>query len=53
VGWCGRCKGKRCPECGRCGCRHPARNPLCPACGMINPFRDGATMCRDCEGDLA
>jgi uncharacterized protein DUF955 len=52
VGWCYRCKGKRCPECGRCGCSHPVRNPTCPECRMINPFRDGATMCRDCERDL-
>jgi hypothetical protein len=52
VGWCIRCRGKRCPECGRCGCSHLVPNPVCPQCRMINPFRDGATMCRDCEGDL-
>lgn len=52
VGWCFKCKGKRCPECFRCGCKHPVNNPLCPGCGLINPFRSGATICRDCEADL-
>ena len=36
----------------RCGCSHPVKNPLCPECGLLKPFRDGATMCRDCEADL-
>ena len=49
VGWCDRCKGHRCPECGRCGCNKPAKNPLCPACGLLSPFRPGASVCRDCE----
>lgn len=51
VGWCDRCKGRRCPECGRCGCSHPVQNPLCPECGLRKPFRSDATMCRDCEVD--
>lgn len=49
VGWCYKCKGRRCPECGRCGCTHPVKNPLCPACGLLKPFRTGATVCLDCE----
>jgi hypothetical protein len=49
VGWCHRCKGRRCPECGRCGCKQPVVNPLCPSCGLLSPFRPGATVCRDCE----
>jgi hypothetical protein len=52
IGWCFKCKGRQCPECWRCGCGHPVQNPLCPECQMIKPFRDGATMCRDCESDL-
>lgn len=52
VSWCDRCKGRRCPECGRCGCNHPAQNPVCPSCGLMNPTRIGASMCRDCETDL-
>jgi hypothetical protein len=52
VGWCYKCKGRRCPECGRCGCSHPVKNPLCPKCKMIKPARPGASMCRDCEADL-
>ena len=52
VGWCERCKGRKCPECWRCGCDHPAKNPLCPECGLLKPTRTGATMCRDCEQDL-
>lgn len=51
VGWCDRCKGRRCPECGRCGCQHPVVNPLCPSCGLRSPFRAGAEVCRDCEAD--
>lgn len=51
VGWCDKCKGRRCPECGRCGCDKPIKNPLCPACGLLNSFRPGATVCRDCEQD--
>jgi len=52
VGWCFRCNGAYCPECDRCGCSHPAPNPLCPQCGLLKPFRDGASMCRDCEADM-
>jgi hypothetical protein len=52
VGWCFKCKGRKCPECWRCGCSHPVKNPLCPNCRMIKPFRAGASMCRDCEADL-
>jgi hypothetical protein len=52
VGWCFKCKGRKCPECWRCGCSHQIKNPLCPECQMIKPFRDGASMCRDCEADL-
>lgn len=52
VGWCFKCKGRKCPECWRCGCSHPVKNPLCPKCQMIKPFRAGASMCRDCESDL-
>jgi hypothetical protein len=52
-GWCYRCGGPYCPECDRCGCSHPVKNPLCPECGLQKPFRAGATMCRDCEADLA
>jgi hypothetical protein len=52
VGWCNRCKGRKCPECWRCGCSHPVQNPLCPECGLLKPFREGAAMCRDCEADL-
>jgi len=52
VGWCYKCKGQRCPECGRCSCSHPVQNPVCPECGLIKPTRTGAAMCRDCEADL-
>lgn len=52
VGWCYKCKGRRCPECGRCGCIHPAKNSLCPQCGLQKPFRKGASMCHDCEMDF-
>lgn len=51
IGWCARCSGRRCPECGRCGCYRPVNNPLCPGCGLLKPFRPGATICRDCEED--
>lgn len=51
-GWCYRCSGPYCPECDRCACSHPVQNPLCPNCGLLNPFRPGASMCRDCEADL-
>jgi len=51
VGWCDKCKGQKCPECWHCGCTHPVQNPLCPQCGTIKPFREGASMCRDCEAD--
>lgn len=51
-GWCYRCSGPYCPECERCGCRHPVQNPLCPECGQIKPTRTGASMCRDCEADF-
>lgn len=51
VGWCFKCRGRRCPECFRCGCNHPVQSPLCPKCGLIKPFRKGAAMCRDCEQD--
>ena len=51
-GWCYRCSGPYCPECDRCGCRHPVKNPLCPVCGLLKPARPGASMCRDCEADL-
>jgi hypothetical protein len=51
-GWCDRCSGPYCPECDRCGCRHPVKNPLCPVCGLLKPGRPGARMCRDCEADL-
>jgi IrrE N-terminal-like domain len=53
VGWCDKCKGQRCPECGRCGCSHPMKNPLCPDCGLQKPFRAGAEICRDCEADVS
>jgi hypothetical protein len=53
IGWCFKCKGRQCPECWRCGCSHPVQNPLCPGCQMIKPFRNGATVCLDCESDLA
>jgi hypothetical protein len=50
-GWCDRCHGPHCPDCGRCGCIQPKRNPLCKQCGLQNPFRAGASMCVDCEKD--
>jgi hypothetical protein len=53
VGWCFKCNGRRCPECGRCGCRHPVQSPVCQECGLINPARSGASMCLDCEADLS
>jgi len=49
VGWCFKCKGRKCPECWRCGCSHPVKNPRCPACGLLKPFRTGATVCVDCD----
>jgi hypothetical protein len=52
VGWCDTCKGRKCQECWRCGCSHPVQNPLCPRCGLLQPFRPGASVCRDCEVDL-
>jgi hypothetical protein len=52
VGWCDRCKGRKCPECWRCGCDHPVNNPLCSKCGLLKPTRAGASMCLDCESDL-
>ncbi len=49
-GWCDRCKGRFCRECGRCGCYRPvASNRHCEGCGLIKPFRPGAVVCRDCE----
>lgn len=53
VGWCDKCKGRRCPECFRCGCTHPAPSKHCGGCGLLKPFRPGATLCRDCEADHA
>ena len=52
VGWCNKCKGRKCPECWRCGCNRPVQNPLCTQCGLLKPTRSGASMCRDCENDL-
>lgn len=52
-GWCYRCNGPYCPECDRCGCSHPVENPLCTRCGLLKPFRPGATICLDCEAELA
>jgi IrrE N-terminal-like domain len=52
VGWCFRCKGRRCPECQRCECSHPVRNRLCPVCRLVKPMQAGASMCRDCETDF-
>lgn len=50
VGWCDRCRGRFCRECGRCGCYRPvAANRHCDGCGLIKPFRPGAELCRDCE----
>jgi hypothetical protein len=50
-GWCYRCGGPYCPECDRCGCKRPVNNPTCPQCHLVKPFRNGASMCRDCEVD--
>lgn len=50
VGWCDRCKGRFCRDCGRCGCYRPvATNRHCEGCGLIKPFRPGAQLCRDCD----
>jgi len=51
AGWCDRCHGPHCPECGRCACVKTKRNPLCKECGLQNPARPGASMCVDCEKD--
>lgn len=51
-GWCDTCRGRHCPECGRCACSKPAANPVCPGCGLMSPKRVGATYCRTCEADL-
>jgi hypothetical protein len=50
-GWCDRCKGRYCGECGRCGCTKPRVNPVCTGCGLRKPFRQGASVCVDCEAD--
>lgn len=50
-GWCRRCRGRYCNDCGRCGCQTPRDNPVCSACGLKKPFRKGARVCLDCEGD--
>jgi hypothetical protein len=52
IGWCDTCRGRRCRSCGSCGCNPPVENPLCPNCFLHNPFRPGATICRDCELEL-
>ena len=31
ISWCYKCKGRKCPECWRCGCSHPVKNPVCPS----------------------
>ncbi|MDF1595742.1 MAG: ImmA/IrrE family metallo-endopeptidase [Acidimicrobiia bacterium] len=50
VGWCDKCKGRFCRDCGRCGCYRPAAtNRHCEGCGLIKPFRPGSGLCRDCE----
>jgi len=50
-GWCDRCKGQFCPDCGRCGCKKPVLNPMCPSCGLFKAFRAGAAVCRDCQDE--
>jgi hypothetical protein len=52
VGWCERCRGRRCSSCDRCGCSRPrsAHDQVCPKCWCVGPFRPGAAVCRDCEG---
>lgn len=49
VGWCGRCSGRRCRSCDRCGCSEPIMYPLCPACFLRNRIRPGSDICVDCE----
>jgi hypothetical protein len=51
-GWCYRCRGRYCNDCGRCGCQVPRDNPVCATCGLKKPFRKGADICMDCEADL-
>lgn len=47
-GWCELCRGRRCSECGRCGCKKPRQNPVCASCGLEAPMRLGETICVDC-----
>lgn len=51
VDWCDVCSGRRCRDCGRCGCATLRENPLCPSCFRQNPMRPGARVCVDCEAD--
>ncbi len=48
VGWCDKCRGGRCRDCERCGCKTPVNNPTCPKCGMEAPMGPGETVCVDC-----
>ncbi len=50
VGWCDRCRGRLCRDCGRCGCKSPVRNPVCPKCFLENPIPEGESVCVDCLG---
>jgi hypothetical protein len=53
VGWCESCSGRYCSGCGACGCNQPIKNPACPRCFLTNPRRPGASICVDCEEELA
>lgn len=53
TGWCELCSGRRCDECGRCGCDGaPLEHPHCDVCGRREAHRPGAPMCRSCEKDF-
>jgi hypothetical protein len=49
VGWCDKCRGQLCPDCGECGCTIQVKNPVCRSCHMYKPHKRGSNVCRDCE----
>jgi hypothetical protein len=52
VGWCDQCVGKRCEDCGECGCYRRAPERLCEGPCMqlkgLGAFTSHDTICNDC-----
>lgn len=51
VGWCDRCRGRRCRTCDRCSCDQPQPMHLCPGCELPAPINPGNKYCNSCVLD--